>query len=458
MATTRNLFLLYLGRPSCSCLSSSSLSLSRAMSTFHFNSIPTYPGLARCNTGKSFNSARSITHEKNKKEKKCSKKSDDSNKSKKRDDSGWSAVAESFVKRRTRSDREFMWEHVQRYGSSCTHIPVMLGDVLEVFAPHPHRPPLHSFVDCTVGAAGHSSAIIHAHSEMQLFVGLDVDPLAHEKAHTQIYALLNEDCNLASNLNVYTFLKNFKDIKSVLCDVDEKLLIHGVDGFLMDLGISSMQVNNAERGFGVLSDGPLDMRMNPQASLKAEDILNFWPEAEVGRILREYGEESNWQRLQKKIVNARLYGGLHSTGELVDLIQKTFPASGGRKGWIKTATRVFQALRIAVNNELQTLEDALYACFDCLSSGGRLVVISFHSLEDRIVKQTFLDIIDNKGEEIDGNTRKGKDDIAEESWIKQKIKGRKGTILTKRPITPSEEEERLNRRCRSAKLRVIQKV
>ncbi|CAK9158486.1 unnamed protein product [Ilex paraguariensis] len=225
-------------------------------------------------------------------------------------------------------------------------------------------------------------------------------------------------------------------------------------------------VNNAKRGFSVLSNGPLDMRMDPQASLKAADILNSWPDAEVGRILREYGEESNWHSLQKKIVKARPNGGLHSTGELVDLIRNsTSRTKGGRQGWIKTATRVFQALRIAVNDELKTLEDSLYACFDCLGSGGRLAVISFHSLEDRIVKQTFLKIINKNGEDENEEERctwKSReikvDNDEKEAWIKQMVHGCNGTILTKRPITPSQEEERLNCRSRSAKLRVIQKV
>lgn len=202
--------------------------------------------------------------------------------------------------------------------------------------------------------------------------------------------------------------------------------------------------------------------------MKAKDILNHWPDDEVGRILREYGEESNWHWLQKKIVQARQQGGLHSTGELRDLIQgATRGTKGGRQGWIKTATRVFQALRIAVNDELNTLEKSLHACFECLVPGGRLAVISFHSLEDRIVKQTFLKIIESNGgdgdvvEEEAGkrDLRKMRNDIdAKETWIRQMVQGQNGTILTKRPITPSEEEERLNRRSRSAKLRVIEKI
>uniref|UniRef100_A0A2P2JAV2 MraW methylase family protein n=2 Tax=Rhizophora mucronata TaxID=61149 RepID=A0A2P2JAV2_RHIMU len=234
----------------------------------------------------------------------------------------------------------------------------------------------------------------------------------------------------------------------------------------MDLGISSMQVNDPERGFSILANGPLDMRMDPRASLKADDILNSWPDAEVGRILREYGEESNWQLLQKKIVQARLNAGLHTTAELADLIRSMTGATrGGRQGWIKTATRVFQALRIAVNDELGTLEKSLHTCYECLAPRGRLAVISFHSLEDRVVKQTFINIINSGRRDVGGvegdgrDLRKTENGIGDykEAWVKQMVHGPNGTILTKRPITPSNEEESWNRRCRSAKLRVIEK-
>ncbi|CAL5354933.1 unnamed protein product [Camellia sinensis] len=405
-------------------------------------------------------------------------------------------AAEAVVKRRTRSGKEFDEKTFMRYGDSATHIPVMLGEVLDVFA----SVPLLSFVDCTVGAAGHSSAciasldfvfnaqctlrvggifcylvkIIQAHTEMQLYIGLDVDPDALQKAQAQINTILHGDSSdSTSKLKGHTFLKNYRHIKYVLREVDEKLLTPGVNGILMDLGMSSMQVNNAQRGFCVRSNGPLDMRMNPRASLKAEDILNSWPDVDVGRILREYGEESNWHSLQDQIVKARQKGGLHSTADLVDLIRNsTSRRKGGRQGWIKTATRVFQALRIAVNDELNTLKETLYTCFDCLAPGGRLAVISFHSLEDRIVKQTFLNIInsdrgdENKEVKCTRDLREINDDDDddddhdgdEEAWIRQQIRGSNGIILTKRPISPSEEEERFNCRSRSAKLRVIQKV
>ncbi|XP_028779364.1 uncharacterized protein LOC114735777 [Neltuma alba] len=371
-------------------------------------------------------------------------------------------------KRRTRSDKEFDKESILRYGDNPSHIPVMLAEVLDVFSSTCWRP-LHSFVDCTLGAGGHSSAIINAHPELKFFVGMDVDPVAHEKAQKRINSVLHSDSDSgksAFDLKVYHSLKNFRHIKSALSETGEERLDRGVDGILMDLGMSSMQVDNPQRGFSVLSAGPLDMRMDPQASLQAEDILNSWPSTEVGRILREYGEESNWRNLQNKIVEARLHGGLHSTSDLVDLIKRmSHPMKGGRQGWIKTATRVFQALRIAVNDELNTLKDSLNSCFECLAPGGRLAVISFHSLEDRIVKQTFLDIIKEKANDIDEGENNNNDSrgirskIEEnETWIRHTVHGSKGTILTKRPITPSGEEEKLNRRSRSAKLRVIQKL
>ncbi|XP_078437095.1 mraW methylase family protein isoform X3 [Wolffia australiana] len=352
----------------------------------------------------------------------------------------------ALVKRRTRSDSEFDLEAyaqvlveqtnhstenraIEVDWDAAAHVPVMLGEVLQM---------------------------IRAHPELQFYLGLDVDPKALDMARVRIDA--TTDC---SSMELSLRHGNFRSLKQILGTFE---LIESVDGILMDLGISSMQVNNPERGFSVLEDGPLDMRMNPhvrscvifnescQATLKAEDILNSWPEAEVGRILREYGEESNWRLLQKKIVSARLCGGLHSTKELADLVRSTCPPFKGRQGWIKTATRVFQALRIAVNDELESLKVTLDEAFDSLASGGRLAVISFHSLEDRIVKQSFLSIINN-GEGLE----KADLDVSE-SWSKARVLGRRGLVLTKRPITPSDEEVKVNPRCRSAKLRVVQKI
>ncbi|KAJ8548208.1 hypothetical protein K7X08_030677 [Anisodus acutangulus] len=161
---------------------------------------------------------------------------------------------------------------LNKYGNdNSAHVPVLLGEVLDVFT----SVTLRSFLDCTLGAAGHSSEIIRAHSEMQVYVGLDVDPIAHQMAQSQLKSIIDRDSfDTASALKVHTFLKKFKDVKSVLGEVEDDLLVCGVDGILMDLGMSSMQVNAAARGFSVLKNGPLDMRMNPKATLKAEDVLN----------------------------------------------------------------------------------------------------------------------------------------------------------------------------------------
>ncbi|GJN18951.1 hypothetical protein PR202_gb06171 [Eleusine coracana subsp. coracana] len=326
---------------------------------------------------------------------------------------------EEHLKRRTRSSAAFDAELYGRHAHEH-HVPVLLGEVLATF----RRPrPLSSFVDCTLGAAGHSIAVrthpshslysraiaastspavasklfdgmlqsfliflmMEAHPEMELYIGMDVDPSALEigRGHIEGFLAKREANGVEDHkLRAYTHAKNFKYIKQVLDCVDERLEVgsSGVDGILIDLGMSSMQVNRSNRGFSVLQDGPLDMRMDPKATLKAEDILNSWPELEVGRILRDYGEESNWHSLQQQIVKAREMGGLHSTGELVQLIRRKCVISGGRQGWIKTATRVFQALRIAVNDELRILEDALHSCFDCLATGGRLAVDIFPQL------------------------------------------------------------------------------
>ncbi|KAJ1698197.1 hypothetical protein LUZ63_006709 [Rhynchospora breviuscula] len=369
-------------------------------------------------------------------------------------------------KRRTRSGVEVDLGLLRRYKDNNTpHLPVLLCEVLRCFQPLS----LRSFVDCTVGAGSHSCAVIEAHEEMELYVGMDVDPAAHKLALPRFHDLVS---NRTPKLNTYTQLTNFKNIKRVLHAIaikDDSLVVStGVDGIFIDLGVSSMQVDCSERGFSVLHDGPLDMRMDPQGSLKAEDILNSWPEDEIGRILRDFGEESNWMYLQKQIVTARASRPFNSTGQLLKLIRKNTTLSQGRKGWMKTATRVFQALRIAVNQELETLEDTLYSCFDCLAPGGRLAVISFHSLEDRIVKQTFLNLVNHGGRpnvnQHEDNDHHCKEDISEvevegdgETWFKDRVHGRYGTIMTKRPITPSLEEETFNPRCRSAKLRVLQK-
>lgn len=341
------------------------------------------------------------------------------------------------------------------------HVPVLLPCILGAF----RNSHLHTFVDCTLGAGGHASAVIREHPEMKIFVGLDVDPLAHSEATPRLQDAVEYRRTTSptpSDLKVHTFHTNFRNVKGVLEQLD--LADRGVDGIMMDLGMSSMQLNVAGRGFSLQQDGPIDMRMDPSAILKGSDILNDWPEIEIGRIIREYGEERQWKRLAWKISETQLSGGIHSTLQLLDLIQKTLPSkfSPGRAGWKKTAIRVFQALRIAVNDELAALEVALHDAYACLSSKGRLAVISFHSLEDRIVKQFFLKAI---GEAVNKNSlqakydrkRTGPEDVKQEGGRNKIVQGTHALILTKRPIVAGVDEIKNNRRARSAKLRILEK-
>ncbi|KAG8058072.1 hypothetical protein GUJ93_ZPchr0002g25346 [Zizania palustris] len=215
---------------------------------------------------------------------------------------------EEHLKRRTRSDAAFDSDLYRRHIHS-QHVPVMLGEVLAAF----RRPlPLRSFVDCTLGAAGHSLAMMEAHPEMELYIGMDVDPSALKIGQNHIEAFLvsradnggDDQDTLQGALRAYTHVKNFKYIKHVLSGVDEDLIVgsSGVDGILIDLGMSSMQVNRSDRGFSVLQDGPLDMRMDPKATLKAEDILNFWPELELGQgACQTYPKNVYWFRRKARL-------------------------------------------------------------------------------------------------------------------------------------------------------------
>jgi 16S rRNA (cytosine1402-N4)-methyltransferase len=239
------------------------------------------------------------------------------------------------------------------------------------------------------------------------------------------------------------------------------------DGILMDLGFSSLQVDDPERGFSFLRDGPLDMRMDPTQALSARVAVNEWGEEELGRALRDLGEERHWRRLAGRIVQFRAArGGIETTGELVEALgakgwkpyhsRRGRGRGGGRRAGpaLHPATRTFQALRIAVNEELQSVESALPAAIDALAPGGRLGVISFHSLEDRLVKWAFRKAAGqartaplSKQEKFSG-VREGPD-VGGEARVR---------ILTKRPLTAAPEEVAENPRSRSAKLRVVEKL
>lgn len=260
-----------------------------------------------------------------------------------------------------------------------------------------------------------------------------------------------------------------------------------VDAMLLDLGISSMQVDEGERGFSLMRDGPLDMRMDPTCSTtqSAADLVNNASEADLGRIIREYGEERWWKVIAKRIVDAREdVGPLTTTGQLVEAIGR-LPNSGGGKGKgqskksgrkgggnIHPATRTFQALRIAVNDELDSLAQVIPDAIDALAPGGRLAVISFHSLEDRVVKWAFRKAAGMvvPSEEVDpiGGGKAGGGGghshmlmmMEREREMMQEGGGREAVvkILTKRPVLPDDDEVRENPRSRSAKLRVVEKL
>ncbi|GAQ81732.1 hypothetical protein KFL_000890210 [Klebsormidium nitens] len=217
-----------------------------------------------------------------------------------------------------------------------------------------------------------------------------------------------------------------------------------------------MQVDEADRGFSFMRDGPLDMRMNPSAAVTAEQIVNDWSEDRLGKIIRDYGEERYWKSIARRIAEARTVSRIRTTGELVDLVGGPRPGrrKGGAPRGIHPATRTFQALRIAVNDELGVLERGIPRAIECLAPGGRLAVISFHSLEDRIVKRAFLAAAGRPYVEEEDEVAYSTSNIfLEKETPKPLVK-----ILTRKPFVPSEEEARKNSRSRSAKLRVVEKL
>ena len=306
------------------------------------------------------------------------------------------------------------------------HVPVLLRESLELLAPE--RGGL--FVDCTVGLGGHSEAVLEASPEARL-VGIDRDPEALKRAGERL-ARFGERVRLASG--------NFSEVASLLGELG----VERVDGGLLaDLGVSSMQLETAERGFSFRLDGPLDMRMGP-GEWTAGDIVNSYQEGELVRIFKDYGEERRSRRIAREIVERRAEKPLETTGELRDLVASVSgPRRPGRGRRIDPATRVFQALRIAVNEELSGLEKLLDEAVELLDQDGRLVVISYHSLEDRIVKHTLRDLARGEVDETTGRTR------SETRVIE---------LLTGKPVRPQPEEVAANPRSRSARLRAARRL
>ncbi|MTV47552.1 16S rRNA (cytosine(1402)-N(4))-methyltransferase RsmH [Heliobacillus mobilis] len=308
------------------------------------------------------------------------------------------------------------------------HIPVLLEEVLEALQPRPDG----LYLDGTVGGGGHSAAILEKTAGQGRLIGLDQDPRALAAARIKLEKFADQ---------VTLVRSNFRQLGSVVEELGQK---GKIDGILLDIGVSSHQLDEAERGFTYRAEAPLDMRMNPDGAVTAAQILNEYPEGEIFRILWEYGEERWSKRIAQFIVNRRTEQPLASTTDLVDVIRAAIPAAARQEGG-HPAKRTFQALRIAVNDELGALQEALPAALDALAPSGRLAVISFHSLEDRIVKNFFA-------EQAKGCTCPPDMPVCG-CGKKARLK-----IITRKPITGSEEELKINPRSQSAKLRVAQKI
>jgi 16S rRNA (cytosine1402-N4)-methyltransferase len=295
------------------------------------------------------------------------------------------------------------------------HLPVLLEEVLSWLAPKPSG----RYCDATLGLGGHARSILERSGPDGRLVGIDRDPAALEAARATLQPF-GERVTLVH--------ARFSQAREVL----ERLGMVPVDGFLIDLGVSSPQLDRPERGFSFRNDGPLDMRMDPTTGETAADLLRRVDEGELCDIIREYGEERHAARVARAIVDARRAGDLDTTGKLAALVARAIPRHEYGKN---PATRTFQALRIAVNQELDELERFLSVAADCLRPGGRLCVIAFHSLEDRIVKRRF-----------------------------RALAGRDGggpavlRILTKHVVQAGGAERARNRRARSAHLRAAERV
>jgi len=284
------------------------------------------------------------------------------------------------------------------------HHPVMVEEAIEVLRVQPGG----RYIDCTVGEGGHAEAILERSSPGGLLLGLDVDPEAIEVARARLKKF-GKTCFLVQ--------ENFRHLEEI-CG---RYNFHPVHGVLFDLGVSSLQLEREGKGFSFQREAPLDMRFDPREPLTAEDIVNRFSEEELALILRKYGEEQHSNRIARSIVRNR---PIRTTLQLAELVSR---AVDGRRGRLHPATRTFQALRIAVNHELENLSLALKAAVNVLGPGGRLVVISFHSLEDRLVK----------------------------NFMRQE----KGLLVVqKKVLRPSPEEVQRNPRSRSAKLRVGERL
>lgn len=308
-----------------------------------------------------------------------------------------------------------------------SHMPVMLEEVLEGLQLKRGG----TYVDCTLGGAGHGTAILERIGPEGTLVALDRDPEAIAAARKKTEKYGNR---------IYLVQGNFTDLRCIF----QQLGLNRVDGVLFDLGVSSYQLDNPDRGFSYQHDAPLDMRMDRTQELTAADLVNKLPVERLARIIKEYGEERWAARIASFIDAERRRSPITTTRQLVQVIKNAVPAAARRSG-PHPARRTFQALRIAVNDELKALRDALQEAVLVLRPGGRLCIITFHSLEDRIVKEFFL--------ELSLPCTCPKDFPSCACGREKVIK-----IVTKKPIVPSAHELSLNPRARSAKLRIAEKL
>lgn len=303
------------------------------------------------------------------------------------------------------------------------HISVMLNECIDGLNIKPDG----IYVDGTMGGAGHSIEIVKRLSLNGKLIGIDRDEEALAASKERL-----KDFN-----NVIYVHNNHDNIKEILNELD----IGSVDGILLDLGVSSYQLDNPERGFSYMSDSSLDMRMDKAQKKTAKEIVNQYPEKKLADIIYEYGEEKYSRRIAKNICLYRKNKLIETTGELVNIIKESVPFSNDGH----PAKRTFQAIRIEVNDEIETLYNSVTNSIDSLNPGGRLCILTFHSLEDRAVKQAFKD--------AEGN-------CTCPPGLPYCVCGaiKKGKVITKKPLLPTEEEMKINSRSKSAKLRIFEKI
>ncbi len=306
------------------------------------------------------------------------------------------------------------------------HISVLLDESVDSLNIEPEG----VYLDGTMGGGGHSEAILKRLSPKGRLIGIDRDTDA-----------LEASCRRLEAYNNVTYVHdNYKNIKGIL----KELEISGINGAVLDLGVSSYQLDCGERGFSYMEDAPLDMRMNREDAVTAFEVVNTYSERELADVFFKYGEEKFSRKIARIIAERREKKPVETTFELVDIIKTAIPEKFRQKG-SHPAKRVFQAIRIEVNGELRDLRGALDSFFDSLLPGGRLAVITFHSLEDRIVKTAFNEYATGCTCPKDfpicvcGNKPKGK-------------------VITRKPLLPSEEEYEYNKRSKSAKLRIVEKL